>query len=97
ETRPAGPAKARMQKKLRGRMVELVCVQRSHDRYIIRDLRQVRQQLGNFRPAPAVKFEIESRGGDVRMPAQEGEALALDKLLRTRLAVELQKFRLVVE
>ncbi len=86
-----------MEEELGGGVVELVGRERADDREFVGDAGEVRKEFGNLGAAAAVLFEGVARRGDGRVAAEEGEALALDEVVRGRFAVEAGEGGFVIE
>src|SRR5262249_49142404 len=79
------------------RVIELRRLDRAHDRDVVRDLRQIGQQLRDLRTRLSVFLELEWRGQQLRRALDEGEALAFDEFLWNVFAVVLGQRRLRIE
>src|SRR5688572_27486291 len=86
-----------MQKHLRRGVVDFLSMQPFENGDVVRDVRQVRQQLGNLLAALAVTLKPVSRAGNRFSTADECETLSFQRLGRTRLPVKLDELRLVIE
>ncbi len=82
-------------------MVELVGMQSSDEAHFVRASLQIRKKIGNLNARLSAASEVELR--ILRSPEQgragtdEGELLALEHFLRTKLTVALLKLGLVIE
>ncbi len=88
---------ARIQKELRGGVVELIGVERADDGDFIHEFGKMWKQLGYPGAALAVLLERIRRPEYFRVPLDEGEALTLVQLVGTGLTVEPVQQGLVIE
>ena len=98
----AGPAKqaaAGVHEQLGGRMVEQIRLAGAHDADLVHDARDVRQQVADPRPAPAVLLERTLAGQQIHAmtAVHESKTFARRVAVRDGLAVQLGEFRLVLE
>ena len=78
-------------------MVELRRAAGLHDGDVVHDGRQMRQHLGELRPALSMLREFEARPQNRRIRPDEGITLPADHRRRQRLAFILRQHRLVIE
>ena len=88
---------ARVQQQFGGRVVELVGVHRADEADLVGHFLKVRKPIGNPEPRLADLTKRIDGPQQLRHAADEGEALAFEKLLRAILAVERFQLRLVLE
>ena len=88
---------ARVQKQLCGRVVEFPRRHRADDRCLVRDLREMREQLADPSSGPTGPGEAVRRAQHLRNPFDEGEALSFEEVLGAVGSVVLLKFRFGIE
>jgi hypothetical protein len=90
-------SEAGVEEDLRRAVVELIGVHRLDDAEIIDDGREVRQHLGQLRPALAMPAKAKTRAQDGSVVADEGVTLIADDRGRYGPAFQLGEARLVIE